>query len=339
MERYSSGLPPLVSLTQFPHCPHGSEVDDHSSDCAQDKDQETQTRNLQRDQADDCFGHWKGLDDLEIATCAWVSWFNEVRLHSDLSDGTSSEVEADYREQSQPQRREKTKPPILHQTVKMGSVQSLGGLSMSEETGPLAAKAAKAEAKAAIARAKSLRPWFKKKRFIIPGIIIVVIAISAAAGGGENTSTTATVAQGAGGNNNAVTTTSGASTAGFGTIVKDGAFSFRATQLVCNIHNVGGSYGATATGQYCRITLWIYNHTNSGQMFDPNNQVAVDSRNRQYTGDTTADIYSGHSMSLTTINPGLSITGFVYFDMPHGDKPSYFIFHDSAYSGGVNENA
>ena len=26
-------------------------------------------------------GHWKGLDDLEIATCAWVSWFNEERLH------------------------------------------------------------------------------------------------------------------------------------------------------------------------------------------------------------------------------------------------------------------
>jgi len=22
-------------------------------------------------------GHWKGLDDLEVATCAWVSWFNE----------------------------------------------------------------------------------------------------------------------------------------------------------------------------------------------------------------------------------------------------------------------
>ena len=24
-------------------------------------------------------GPWRGLDDLEIATCAWVSWFNEER--------------------------------------------------------------------------------------------------------------------------------------------------------------------------------------------------------------------------------------------------------------------
>ncbi len=41
-------------------------------------------------------GHWKGLDDLEIATCAWVSWFNEERLHSELGDRTPLEVEAEY---------------------------------------------------------------------------------------------------------------------------------------------------------------------------------------------------------------------------------------------------
>ena len=41
-------------------------------------------------------GPWKGLDDLETATCAWVSWFNEERLHSELDDRTPAEVEADY---------------------------------------------------------------------------------------------------------------------------------------------------------------------------------------------------------------------------------------------------
>jgi len=39
-------------------------------------------------------GHWKGLDDLEIATCGWVGWFNEERLHSELGDATPTEVEA-----------------------------------------------------------------------------------------------------------------------------------------------------------------------------------------------------------------------------------------------------
>ena len=33
-------------------------------------------------------GHWKGLDDLEVETCRWVSWFNTERLHGELGDAT-----------------------------------------------------------------------------------------------------------------------------------------------------------------------------------------------------------------------------------------------------------
>jgi putative transposase len=47
-------------------------------------------------------GPWKGLDDLETATCAWVSWFNEERLHSELDDRTPAEAEDDYCQRSQP---------------------------------------------------------------------------------------------------------------------------------------------------------------------------------------------------------------------------------------------
>jgi len=32
----------------------------------------------------------------EIATCAWVSWFNKERIHGELDDLTPAEVEADY---------------------------------------------------------------------------------------------------------------------------------------------------------------------------------------------------------------------------------------------------
>ena len=46
-------------------------------------------------------GHWKGLDDLEIATCAWVSWFNDERLHGELEDRTPAEVEAEYSDSDQ----------------------------------------------------------------------------------------------------------------------------------------------------------------------------------------------------------------------------------------------
>ena len=47
-------------------------------------------------------GPWRGLDDLEIATCGWVAWFNEHRLHGELNDLTPAEVEdAYYRDQPQ----------------------------------------------------------------------------------------------------------------------------------------------------------------------------------------------------------------------------------------------
>lgn len=47
-------------------------------------------------------GPWRGLDDLELATCGWVSWFNDERLHGELGDLTPAEVEAEYRQRSQP---------------------------------------------------------------------------------------------------------------------------------------------------------------------------------------------------------------------------------------------
>ena len=41
-------------------------------------------------------GPWRGLDDLELATCGWVAWFNEERIHGQLDDLTPAEVEAAY---------------------------------------------------------------------------------------------------------------------------------------------------------------------------------------------------------------------------------------------------
>ena len=41
-------------------------------------------------------GPWRGLDDLEIATCGWVGWFNAERLHGELDDHTPTEIEAAY---------------------------------------------------------------------------------------------------------------------------------------------------------------------------------------------------------------------------------------------------
>jgi hypothetical protein len=53
----------------------------------------------------------------------------------------------------------------------------------------LSAKEARADSKAAKARAKSLRPWYRKKRFIGLIAIVAIIGIMIASQGAKNTST------------------------------------------------------------------------------------------------------------------------------------------------------
>ena len=53
------------------------------------------------------------------------------------------------------------------------------------------AKSAKADAKAAKARAKALRPWYRKKRVIFPAVVIVLIVIIVAANSGKKNSPSA----------------------------------------------------------------------------------------------------------------------------------------------------
>jgi putative transposase len=41
-------------------------------------------------------GPWRNVDHVELATLAWVEWFNQRRLHSELGDIPPAEFEADY---------------------------------------------------------------------------------------------------------------------------------------------------------------------------------------------------------------------------------------------------
>jgi hypothetical protein len=57
----------------------------------------------------------------------------------------------------------------------------------------MSARDAKAQAKAAKAHAKAMRPWFKKKRVMLPLVLVVIIGIAvAASGGGDDTDKTST---------------------------------------------------------------------------------------------------------------------------------------------------
>ena len=41
-------------------------------------------------------GHWRGIDDVEIAVAEWVEWYNTTRLHGSLGDVPPTEYETNY---------------------------------------------------------------------------------------------------------------------------------------------------------------------------------------------------------------------------------------------------
>src|SRR5689334_12349778 len=57
---------------------------------------------------------------------------------------------------------------------------------------PEAARNAKAEAAAAKAYAKAQRPWYKKKRFIMPLVLVALMVAAGVCSGGDDTNTVAT---------------------------------------------------------------------------------------------------------------------------------------------------
>lgn len=65
-----------------------------------------------------------------------------------------------------------------------------GGMPPAGYGAPMNAKDAKANAKAAKAHAKAMRPWYKKKRFILGGILAIIVIAGIASGGGSDDKTT-----------------------------------------------------------------------------------------------------------------------------------------------------
>ncbi len=55
-----------------------------------------------------------------------------------------------------------------------------------QRSAPATRSEAKADAKAAAARAKAMRPWFKKKRFWLLGVVAIIVIAAVAGGGGDD---------------------------------------------------------------------------------------------------------------------------------------------------------
>ncbi|QIM22968.1 DUF4352 domain-containing protein [Phycicoccus sp. HDW14] len=212
--------------------------------------------------------------------------------------------------------------------------------------------------------ASAPRPWFKKKRILIPaglaGTVIFVSALGAAAGGGATQDSALKSSTSSSAEPTPATKASPAAEVAkpsatptakpaapkaapkpagpkIGTKVRDGKFQFVVSKVTCGIKSVGNQYlGTKAQGQFCRVDMSITNIGDEAQTMFADNQTAFDTKGRKFSADSEASIYDDKSEVLfEEINPGNTVKGRVYFDVPKGVKLAKVELHDSLFSGGV----
>ncbi|MFP3322109.1 DUF4352 domain-containing protein [Planococcus sp. SIMBA_160] len=107
-----------------------------------------------------------------------------------------------------------------------------------------------------------------------------------------------------------------AETAGIGEEVQVGDVFFTVNEI-SSASNVGGEYGVTAQSQFTIVNVTVRNEKNEAITVD-NNFFKLLSGERTYDSDGSAGIYANEDADffLTSVNPGVSLTGNVVFDVP-----------------------
>jgi hypothetical protein len=185
-----------------------------------------------------------------------------------------------------------------------------------------------------------MRPWFKKKRFVIPIAIVALSAISSLLPSEDsNTANPAPSQSSPGGNESTAPEQNDGP--GIGDEAADGNFTFVVNSIECGISKVGGEFLNTeAKGEFCKVSLTVTNTGDEANYMFADNQYLIDSEGREFTSDSTANLYSQDDgdVWMTELNPGLSVKGDMYFDVPVGAKMTQIELHDSMFSGGVLVN-
>ena len=119
----------------------------------------------------------------------------------------------------------------------------------------------------------------------------------------------------------------------------DGKFGFAINSVQCGQKSITANYVTrTAQGVFCVVGISIKNTSDKAQIPDDSAQFLYDIKGRQYSADTSADVYLNTSSiwSLSNgLNPGLTSSGFIYFDVPANTIIASMKVHDSAFSNGA----
>lgn len=124
-----------------------------------------------------------------------------------------------------------------------------------------------------------------------------------------------------------------------GDSVKSGDLTFVVSEVREGGTSVGSDYlTEEAQGRFVIVTLSIKNDGDAAETFFDSNVTINDADGRSFEPNSMAAIYAGDSgkdIWLEQINPGNTVKGDLYFDMPEGADPVSVTLTGSFFSEGV----
>lgn len=128
----------------------------------------------------------------------------------------------------------------------------------------------------------------------------------------------------------------------FGKPVRDGDFEFVANKLECGKTTVGEYLPQKAKGQFCLLTLAVTNKSDQPLPFSGSDQRLIGPGGQAFMFDSSATVMhtpTGGQLVFEMLNPGVTYTDTLVFDVPKGTVPRVAELHDSSLSGGVRVGA
>ena len=110
--------------------------------------------------------------------------------------------------------------------------------------------------------------------------------------------------------------TDGPKEAGLGdTVVSDDGVEFTVSAITCGLPSAGGEFlNETASGQFCEVKFTLLNGSNEAVNLYSSDFTGLIGE-ATYEANTTVSQF-GDDMFSTDVNPGLSVAGTVYIDIP-----------------------
>lgn len=163
---------------------------------------------------------------------------------------------------------------------------------------------------------KTKKNWFLRHKIISAFLGLIIIFILIGISGGNDIETTST-AQPNTSDNNAATAPATTEISKIGDTVTDEDMAFTVNK-VGTAKTIGTNpyLKKTASGTFHIVSVKIANSGNETKTIDSSMFQVIDSKGRTFDRSSDAAIAQGFDLFLKQVQPGLSITGDVTFDLP-----------------------